>query len=103
MALQRVVMHVAALENLAEHMAHLFADAKQADRAAFGSFGLAHVVLSYPKTGAALIRAVGPVAHRAAIGAGRPSFAVSCRTRASFASREFGSAAYSVRARSSTS
>src|SRR3954463_12514420 len=40
--LQRFVMHVAALQQFAEHMAHLLPDAEQADRAAFGSFGAAH-------------------------------------------------------------
>ncbi len=36
MALQRVVMHVAARQDVAQDMAHLLADAEQADRAAFG-------------------------------------------------------------------
>ena len=40
--LQHVVMDVAALEQLAQHVAHLLADAKQADRAAFGSFLATH-------------------------------------------------------------
>ena len=42
--LQRVVMHVAALEQFAQHMAHLLADAEQADRTAFGGFDAAHYV-----------------------------------------------------------
>ena len=43
--LQHVVMHVAALEQFAQHVAHLLADAEQADRAAFGGFGAAHQLL----------------------------------------------------------
>jgi hypothetical protein len=35
-------MHVAALEQLAQHVADLLPDAEQADRAAFGGFGAAH-------------------------------------------------------------
>ena len=31
-------MHVAALQQFAQHVAHLLADAEQADRAAFGGF-----------------------------------------------------------------
>ena len=42
MALQRLVMHVAALEDLAQHVPHLLPDAEQANRTAFGSFGAAH-------------------------------------------------------------
>ena len=40
--LQRVVVHVAAGEQFAQHVAHLLADAEQADGAAFGSFVAAH-------------------------------------------------------------
>jgi hypothetical protein len=35
-------MDVAALEQFAQHVAHLLADAEQADRAAFGGFVAAH-------------------------------------------------------------
>ena len=35
-------MDFAALQQLAQHVAHLLADAEQADRTAFGSFGAAH-------------------------------------------------------------
>src|SRR5262245_35616945 len=42
MRLQDVVMNVAALEQLAQHMADLLADAEQTDRAAFGGFLPAH-------------------------------------------------------------
>ena len=41
--LKHVVMHVAALEQFAQDVAHLLADTKQAHRAAFGSFGAAHI------------------------------------------------------------
>jgi hypothetical protein len=44
MRLQHVIVDVAALEELAEHMAHLLAHAKQADRATFGGFVAAHQV-----------------------------------------------------------
>ena len=40
-AVRHVVMHVAALEQFAQHVAHLLADAEQPDRAAFGGFDLA--------------------------------------------------------------
>src|SRR4051812_7508733 len=36
-------MHVAALKQFAQHMAHLLADAEQPDRAAFGGFSAAHL------------------------------------------------------------
>ena len=39
MLAQHIVMHVAALENVGKDMAHLFADAQQADRGAFGLIG----------------------------------------------------------------
>src|SRR6476659_7620676 len=42
MLLQHLVMDVAALQNLAQYMAHLLADAEQADGTAFGSFDAAH-------------------------------------------------------------
>jgi hypothetical protein len=32
---ENIVMHVATLQDFAQHMAHLLADTKQADRAAF--------------------------------------------------------------------
>src|SRR6185369_3306342 len=48
-SLQHFVMHVAALKQLAQDMAHLFADAEEADRTAFGSFGAAHQIL--PRVG----------------------------------------------------
>ena len=35
-------MHLAALEQLANDVPHLLADAKQTNGAAFGSFGAAH-------------------------------------------------------------
>jgi hypothetical protein len=35
-------MHLAALKQLAQHVAHLLADAQQSDGAAFGGFGAAH-------------------------------------------------------------
>jgi hypothetical protein len=40
--LKHIVMHAPALEQLAQHMAHLLADAEQADRPTFGRFGAAH-------------------------------------------------------------
>jgi hypothetical protein len=43
MRLKHVVVHVAALEQFAEHVAHLLANAKQANRAAFLGFCAAHL------------------------------------------------------------
>jgi hypothetical protein len=43
MRLKHVVVHVAALEQFAEHVAHLLANAKQANRAAFLRFCAAHL------------------------------------------------------------
>ena len=43
-----VVMDIAALQQFAQHMAHLLADAEQADRAAFGGFGAAHQACFLP-------------------------------------------------------
>ena len=40
---ERLVMDVAALQDFAQHMAHLLADAEQADRAAFGGFDLVRI------------------------------------------------------------
>jgi hypothetical protein len=42
MRLQHVVMHVTALEQFAQHMAHLLANTEQAYRTALGSFDTAH-------------------------------------------------------------
>src|SRR3954470_21869619 len=42
MALQRVVTDVAALQDFAQHVAHLLADAEQADRTSFWGFIAAH-------------------------------------------------------------
>ena len=42
MAGERFVMDVAAHQHFGQRMAHLLADAEQADRAAFGGFDLAH-------------------------------------------------------------
>src|SRR5436190_2928974 len=41
---KRVVMHVATLEDFAQHMPYLLADAEQADRSAFGSFDFSQLV-----------------------------------------------------------
>ncbi len=42
MAGQRIVMDVAAHQDIAQRMAHLLGDAEQADRAAFLGLGVAH-------------------------------------------------------------
>ena len=41
--LEHIVVHVAALEQFAQHVTHLLANAKEAYGAAFGSFGAAHL------------------------------------------------------------
>jgi hypothetical protein len=45
-ALQRLIVDVAALEQLAQDVPHLLADAQQADRAAFGGFGASQITSS---------------------------------------------------------
>jgi hypothetical protein len=42
MSLKHVVVHIAARKQLAQHMPHLLADAKQPDRAAFRCFRATH-------------------------------------------------------------
>ena len=48
MRLQRLVMHVAALEQFAQHVPHLFADTEKAHRASFGSFDATHMLSPSP-------------------------------------------------------
>jgi hypothetical protein len=43
MRLEDFVMHISALEQLAQHVADLLADAKQADRPTFHGFLTAHL------------------------------------------------------------
>ena len=48
---KHVVMHVTALEQFAQHMAHLLADTEQAYRTAFGSFDHGAWLSSSPRWG----------------------------------------------------
>src|SRR5436190_5372182 len=96
-ARQRLVMDVAAHQDVGQSMAHLLADAEQPDRTAFGGFGLTRHFHSLSPLGRGPGR--GGVPSRSIL----RRLPLSLRGFAALSSPQRGGGYYSVRSRSSTS